>query len=178
MAKPVSAFKRSSLLVAQQIKLETEFVFAAECKARPADVNYLIEKYGAHRNLVLIENRRVFRDGLMEFLRNRFPEFNIVVGDACQSCSTPCNADVIMVRAASAWLESPLLDPHLMALKERFPAHSILLMCESEKPSHMLVALKAGFGGYFPLTLSGEMLSGAIWLILAGSKFYPAVPHS
>jgi hypothetical protein len=126
------------------------------------------------QSILVVESIQLIREALESILRIGWPEFEIrFFGENLLSCDGSDGApSLILIRlrddnACLEWLK------YRETLHERFSGIPVLLVSDQDDPYRALSALRCGYAGYFPSTLSADMFRAAISLVLAGGVFCP-----
>lgn len=136
------------------------------------DASNPIDVPSPKKTILVVERFQLMREGLATILRLGWPNFDIhFAEDSLQlNGELDCEPTLILMRASDDHA-SPALPE---TLHDKFSRIPVLLISDRDDPYRALSALRSGFAGYFPSTLSADMLMAAISLILAGGKFCPS----
>lgn len=126
-------------------------------------------------HILIADDHTLFRDALVQYIQRAEPSFDISVAkdtyeveNLLASASTPY--DLVMLDYKMPGMKGL---NGLRDLVTKFPKVSIALMSGIAESDVVLEAMDIGAAGYFPKTLSGKALLGAIKEVIHGHKYIP-----
>jgi DNA-binding NarL/FixJ family response regulator len=124
--------------------------------------------------VLLIDDHRLFREGVALLLRQLMPEVELREAGTCDEGFRLCDEHVD--------IELVLLDLNLHGLsglaglailRERYPGIPVVVLSSSEDDATIRAAIDAGAMGYIPKSSSSETMLDALRLVLAHSIYVP-----
>jgi DNA-binding NarL/FixJ family response regulator len=124
--------------------------------------------------ILVCDDHALFRDGLARVLVDLDPEAELLEADSA--------AEALKRVAAHPELDLVLLDLQLPdadglsvldQVGERFPVVPVVVVSSSERPEDVRSALDKGALGFIPKSTRGEVLLGALKLVLSGGVYVP-----
>ncbi|MEM7462068.1 MAG: hypothetical protein AAF362_05255 [Pseudomonadota bacterium] len=126
------------------------------------------------RSVYLIDTRRLFRECVCRNLQSILPDIKLHetahINGFFDDSPSP---DGILMSIGEASTAMQSVKDDLMKLKRRLDPVPVILLTDDEDYDLALAALRNGIKGYFPASLSTELLARAVQLVLAGGTFVP-----
>ncbi len=124
-------------------------------------------------NILVIDDHRLFRDGLMLVLK-RLVDIGEVYeagsGQEALSMFTNLDLDLIIIDYHLPDMIGPML---LRKIKQETPEVPVLLMSGSEEPAMIRSALEGGSSGFIPKSADPDEILDAINLVMQGEIYVP-----
>ena len=124
--------------------------------------------------LLIADDHTLFRDALVQYIERADPMSAVTLAkdlyQALDILEQNCHQDLVILD-----LRMPGMDGMngFRVIKERFPGVRVALMSGIAEPEDVKKALNLGAVGYFPKTMSGKALLGAIQHVVSGNAFVP-----
>lgn len=126
-------------------------------------------------HLLLADDHTLFREALAHYLARHRPDMRLTLAADCREAET--------LLEKTPGIDLAILDfcmpgmnglDGLKRLRKRWPRMPVAIISGVADADDMKAALAAGAIGFFPKSLSGAALIGAIELTLTGERFAPA----
>jgi DNA-binding NarL/FixJ family response regulator len=124
--------------------------------------------------ILVCDDHALFRDGLGRVLADLDPDAGLLEADsaaqALERIATNPELDLVLLD-----LQLPDADGFsvLDQVAERFPVVPVVVVSSSERPEDVRGALERGAVGFIPKSTRGEVLLGALKLVLSGGVYVP-----
>lgn len=143
-------------------------------KQKKSDKNNDLETVAIQRTVYFIDARKLVRECVCRNLQSYLPAVTMhgtaQINGFADIQSSP---DGILISIGDASNAAQSVKDDLMKLKRRLDPVPVILLTDDEDYELALAALRSGIKGYFPASLSAEMLARAVQLVLAGGTFVP-----
>ncbi len=143
-------------------------------KSKKSETNDRLHFEAKQRSVYLVDTRKLYREcvcrNLQSYLRNVTIQGTAQINGFFDEHPSP-DGILMSIGDASTALQSVKDD--LMKLKRRLDPVPVILLTDDEDYDLALAALRNGIKGYFPASLSAELLARAVQLVLAGGTFVP-----
>ncbi len=154
-------------------KIRSDEIVSGRNAIETLELNQSVGLRKSKKSVLLIENAQLIRESLIEVLGKHARDirfFGIGAGDL--SVDELPNMILLYTRSGIGG------DAGVQQLFDRvartFSGTPIMVLAETEDRKQAAWAIRNGANGYFPTSLSMEILAAAIRLILAGGTFVPA----
>ncbi len=130
-------------------------------------------------HVVLADDQKLVADALVLYLGKLRPEINVSkTGDfdgALKLVSESADIDLVILD-----MDMPGMNGFegLKAMRARHPDLPVVMLSGVAKAHHVREALDLGAAGFIPKHLSGQVMLGALELILSGGTYVPAMALS
>lgn len=143
-------------------------------KQKKSEIDDGLENIAAQKKVYLIDARKLVRECVCRNLQSYLTDVTIQ-GTAQIDGFTDVQSspDGILISIGDASTASQSVKDDLMKLKRRLDPVPVILLTDDDDHELALAALRSGIKGYFPASLSAEMLARAVQLVLAGGTFVP-----
>jgi DNA-binding NarL/FixJ family response regulator len=128
--------------------------------------------------ICVVDDHRFIRDCISHVLAKRFPGFSVLtfttpaeIGSDAVCLRQPC---CIIYHSHSLCIDDDQVARDLSLLQKVATGVRIVVLSDLEDSENIAGALRHGLDGYIPTSLSVEIASEAIRLVLAGGTFIPA----
>lgn len=128
--------------------------------------------------VLLIDATTLTRECLCRLLHEGAHDFAVLgVADCGEAAMAAAGSDgkpdAILLNIRTACITDRTVMDDVAVLAERMPGVPIIVLSERDDAPAALNAIQLGLRGYFPATLSVELLIAAIRLVRAGGSFVP-----
>lgn len=124
--------------------------------------------------LLLADDHTLFRDALVQYIERAEPSAHVLVSKdldgALEIMKETKGFDLVLLDLRMPGMKGM---EGFRRLKEAYPDVKVALMSGVAEPEDVQAALDLGAVGYFPKTLSGKALLGAIQSVLDGQRYVP-----
>jgi DNA-binding NarL/FixJ family response regulator len=125
--------------------------------------------------LLLADDHTLFRDALVQYIKRANPEYEITVCKDFDEAYEDLIKDPERYDLVILDLRMPGMDGlgGVERLRDEYPDMKVAIMSGVAEPEDVRQALELGVCAYFPKTLSGKALIGAIGTVLNGETYVP-----
>lgn len=124
--------------------------------------------------LLLADDHTLFRDTLVQYIQRAQPQAEITLAkdfhETMDKMKENPDQDLVLLDLRMPGMEGM---EGFRKIRQEYPHVKVALMSGVAEPEDVEMAMEIGALGYFPKTLSGKALLGAIQVVLAGEKYIP-----
>jgi DNA-binding NarL/FixJ family response regulator len=124
--------------------------------------------------ILLVNDHTLIREGIRYFVEQLADDITILEADTCARVDALLrehpDVDIILFHAR---MPGSIAATAFAEVRDRRPSVRIVVLSASTAHSDVAFALEHGAMGYIPTTVSGQVLLGALRLVLAGGIYIP-----
>ncbi len=154
-------------------KVQAEELIAGRNAIDAPELNHSASLRKSKKNVLLIENAQLIRESLMEVLGKHARDIRFF-GTSVSELSVDDLPDMILLNIRNGIGADDDMQQLFGRVTRSFSGVPFMVLAETEDRKQAAWAIRNGANGYFPTSLSIEILAAAIRLILAGGTFVPA----
>lgn len=125
--------------------------------------------------LLIADDHALFRDALVQYIERSDPSSSVVLAkdfpEALKLLEADPNQDLILLDLRMPGMNGM---EGFSVIKDTFPGARVALMSGVAEEEDIKSAIALGAVGYFPKTMSGRALLGAIEQVVAGDPYIPS----
>jgi len=129
--------------------------------------------------LLIADDHALFRDALVQYIERSDPSSSVVLAkdfpEALKLLEADPNQDLILLDLRMPGMNGM---EGFSVIKDTFPGARVALMSGVAEEEDIKSAIALGAVGYFPKTMSGRALLGAIEQVVAGDPYIPSGKNS
>jgi DNA-binding NarL/FixJ family response regulator len=127
----------------------------------------------ARRNILLLDPCLMTRQCLERMLQVGIEEAAVVSAASLADAAGPAPS-LVVLNIRGARVDEPEVADQLIEIRRRYHREpAIAVISDVDEPPHAIAAMRYGYRGYIPTSLSSELALAAIRLVLAGGIFVP-----
>lgn len=129
---------------------------------------------GDQLHVIVINDSDLMLEPLAALIVDSCPDIRVSAYRTVEAARAAAQrADVLLSGVNGASLTEPAGRNALLDLVDSFPDTPVMIIAQHEDPGEALLAIELGAHGYFPDTLSVQLLIAGLRLIMAGDIFLP-----